>query len=189
MGYSHYFFKVSKSEVENIKDLTVAELREYAQKQGVELYNGCKDGESGFNFDNDLFMNKECVFDFGKLYYDDTAERIYDKGVPLFSNRDTQDSLRDYFPFVVGKEGLLEAISIYQKKIRAYYEKLANDSEEGIRKYIAEKLSRARLGIVNTSDDKWVVTSSWEYEHSIFNLMHLLKTMDWDKDTLLFYGY
>lgn len=188
MGCSHYFFRVSKSEVENVKDLTAAELREYARQQGVELYDGCGTDESGINFLDDTFVDKEYVFDFGRLYWDDTAERICDKGVPLFSDKAVQDEFCDFDPFVVGKEGLLEAISIYQEKTKAYYEELAGATEETIRRHIAEKLSRVRNGIANISDNKWAVTSSWEYEHSIFNLVHLLKTIDWDKDTLLFYG-
>ena len=44
--------------------------------------------------------------------------------------------------------------------------------------------------LANIDDDnKWQVTSSWEYEHSIFNLVHILKSIDWEQDTLLFYGW
>ena len=35
----------------------------------------------------------------------------------------------------------------------------------------------------------WYVTGSWDYEHAIFNLVHILKTVDWEKDTILFYGW
>ncbi len=43
--------------------------------------------------------------------------------------------------------------------------------------------------IKNNADKKFTVTSSWKYEYSIFNLIHILKIMDWDKYNLVYYGF
>ena len=203
MGYRHYFYKVKKADVEAVKDMSYEQLSKYVKERG-----GRVEEEEGW-IDIDDVLGQTEVHEFGKLYWDDTAERIYNKGVPLFSNSEVQECVCDYVPYVVGKEGLLEAISIYQEKVLNFYKGLLVDGEErhlplGITitiddvksidkvvSHIEEKISSiSYIGLANIDEDsKWQVTSSWEYEHSIFNLVHILKSMDWEQDTLLFYGW
>jgi hypothetical protein len=205
MGYRHYFYKVKKADVETVKDMTYKQLVEYAEARGVEVDEWC--GKKTLYFD-DLFRKTE-VHEFGKLYWDNTAERIYSKGVPLFSKPAVQEEFDDYKPYIVGKEGLLEAISIYQEKVLNWYKSLLVNGEEKhlpfgitltvedvksvdkIIEHIRDKIqSISYRGLANIDEDsKWSVTSSWEYEHSIFNLVHILKSIDWEQDTLLFYGW
>ena len=207
MGYRHYFYKVKKADIETVKDMDYKQLLAYAEDNGVEINEW--DGEKSFYFNDDKFLNKIEVHEFGKLYWDNTASRIYSKGVPLFTNLEVQKDLDDYEPYVVGKEGLLEAISIYQEKVLNFYKDLLVDGEErqlplGITitkddvksidkvvSHIEDKIrSISYRGLANINEDsKWQVTSSWEYEHSIFNLVHILKSIDWEQDTLLFYGW
>ena len=33
------------------------------------------------------------------------------------------------------------------------------------------------------------VSDSWDYESEIFNLLHIYKTVDWDKYILVIYGW
>lgn len=204
MGYRHYFYKVSKSEVEKVKNMDYEQLFEYAKKCKAD----CDEEEKNFYFNDDVFMNKKEVFEFGKLYWDDTADRIYKTGVPLFIKDNVQEQFSDYDPYVVGKEGLLEAIKIYTEKVIAYYKDLLVDgkdyklplgitvhkedikSVDKIAEHIENKLRSISIrGLVNTYDDCNYLTDSWEYEHSIFNLAFLLKTIDFEKETLLFYGW
>jgi hypothetical protein len=203
MGYRHYFYKVKKADVETIKDMDYEQLKKYVADRGGDVV----DDENYVNFD-DVISQTE-VHEFGKLYWDNTAKRIYDKGTPLFSKKETQDAFDDYSPYIVGKEGLLEAISIYQEKVLNYYKGLLVDGEERqlplgitltvedvksmdkVLEHLSDKISRiSYCGIANIDEDrKWQVTSSWEYEHSIFNLVHILKSIDWQEDTILFYGW
>jgi hypothetical protein len=203
MGYRHYFYKVKKADVETIKDMDYEQLKKYVADCGGDVV----DDENYVNFD-DVISQTE-LHEFGKLYWDNTAKRIYDKGTPLFSKKETQDAFDDYSPYIVGKEGLLEAISIYQEKVLNYYKGLLVDGEERqlplgitltvedvksmdkVLEHLSDKISRiSYCGIANIDEDrKWQVTSSWEYEHSIFNLVHILKSIDWQEDTILFYGW
>lgn len=205
MGYRHYFYKVKKTDVEAVKDMDLSALFEYAKECGSEVY----DEDKSFYFNDDKFLDKTEVHEFGKLYWDDTAERIYSKGVPLFSKTEVQEYVCDYVPYVVGKDGVLEAIAIYQEKVISYYKGLLKDGQDcslplglTIHKYdvksinklvehIEDKLQKLLyLGLADTNEkNKWQVTTSWEYEHSIFNLVHILKSIDWEQDTLLFYGW
>ena len=200
MGYRHYFLKVKNEDIDKVRDLSVVELEEqFGDKE-----------EENFVSIHDL-IEQECVFEFGKLYWDDTAERIYSKGKPLFTKEESMEYFCDYAPYVVGKEAVLEAIEIYQRKVQKWLESLL--TAEG-KEFVKEKRSNfiylerkhfnedevfdsAKNKIyewmlnspVDLSEDESSVTSSWRYEYSIFNLVHILKTTDWETESLLFYGW
>lgn len=195
MGYRHYFYKCKKADIARIREKTLAELEEYAKEKGEELSL----------LDNSILPQEE-VFEFGKLYYEDTDEQIYGTGVPLFSHKEVMEEFSDYVPYEVGEQGLLKAIEIYRQKIKDYYEDLLKDgatqilpfgfelprpditSADKIKKHIEEKLFWIKYK-VNLDETKKTLTDSWQYEDTIFNLVFLLKTIDWEKETLLFYGW
>lgn len=203
MGYRHYFYKVKKADVETVKDMSHEQLFKYVKERGGDVV----EEDKWINFDDVLDQTE--VHEFGKLYWDDTAKRIYSKGVPLFSIDEVQEHFSDYVPYIVGKEGVLEAISIYQEKVIEYYKGLLKDGQDyslplGITihkddvksidkliEHIEDKLREILCrGLADTNEEnKWQVTTSWEYEHSIFNLVHILKSIDWKQDTILFYGW
>ena len=187
MGYRHYFFLVDKAECEAVRDMDFPTLCQYAEKQGAEMYDEEDGGD--FYFNDKLFLNKKEVFEFGKLYWDDTAERIYSKGTPLFSDEETWKQMEYYKPYVVGKEGMLKAIEIYEEKIINYYAKLAEHPEEA-QKHIKDMLRCwSWHSAVCLEEDCESISSSWYYEHEIFELVRLYKSIDWDKKTVLFYGW
>jgi hypothetical protein len=196
MGYRHYFHKCKKSDVAAIRDKTLEELEVYAKEHNTELY-----------VFSDKFLPKEKVFCFGKLYYEDTAERIYGTGTPMFSRPEVMEEFKDYIPYEVGKAGVLKAIEIYKEKIKAYYEQLTVDgatqilpfgielplpnvtSEQKIKEHIEEKLNEINRIVDTDINRKDVLTRSWEYEYSIFNLVYILKTTDWENETIIFLGW
>lgn len=192
MGYRHYFFEVDKKDVEKVKDKTYDELMEIARECGVEI----EEDENWFYFNDDKFMNKECIFEFGKLYWDDTAERIYSKGTPLFTIKETQDYFDDYYPYVMGSDAMLEAIEIYREKVISYYKGLLEkDSSES---FINDKFTRHIDDIltewetfcpVDLNLKRECIVNSWLYEYQIFELVRLYKAIDWDNKCLLFYGW
>lgn len=208
MGYRHYFYKVKKSEVDAVKGMTFDELMEYAKQQGAECN---EDGDGWFSFIDDEFMNKECVFELGKLYWDDTADQIYATGVPLFENPEVQRDFSDFDPFVVGKDGIKKAIEIYTRKVLDYFKSLAkpgcvpekidpmfmlkpDDLDLGeVCKAVSDKISRWSniFGMIPYSmdEDNSCIINSWLYEYEVFELVRLYKSIDWDNYTILFFGY
>lgn len=204
MGYRHYFYKADKAEVEKVKDMTYDKLFKYAKEKGCEIYD---EEDNYFDFSDKKFLNQKEVFEFGKLYYENTDEQIYATGTPLFTNKEVFDRFKDYYPYVVGKQGLLKAIEIYHKKILDYFKGLLVDGDEAVGPFgivipkpeiksidkiteeIRDKIFWLNNGIVDLDESKSRVTSSWLYEYSIFNLVFLLKTINWEKETLLFYGW
>lgn len=196
MGYRHYFYLVKKSDIEKCNNISLNELkRQYGN------------ADSGYIDFDEIFPRTE-VFEFGKLYYEDTAERIYNTGKPLFGDKDCQECFEDYCPFVVGKEGLLEAIKIYKEKVINAYQSLLGDGQEvqyplGItmtedipeyekmKSFVNDRIFWIQKYHFEDIDEtnKYKVSKSYIYEHAIFNLIHLLKVIDWDNETILFYGW
>jgi len=185
MGYRHYMYKINKDLVNEIKGMTLSELKiKFYGKDNLDNY---------FDFTN--IIPQQEIYEFGKLYYDDTANRIYSKGIPMFDSKEVMDELSDYLPYIVGKEGLIEAIAIYQEKIINYYESLLKDDEDGkssdkqkhhIRDLLEEWKSK---WIINLDEKNLLLTDSWQYEYNIFNLVACLKSIDFEKETILFYGW
>lgn len=191
MGYRHYFFKAKIEDVDRVKNLTPQEIDKI-----------CSENDNDMCFGIEKILYHKGVFEFGKLYWDDTSEQIYRTGVPLFNNKKSMEMFEDFVPYVVGKAGLLKSIEIYQNKIIKYFEDCMTDtydefrdttckSEDKIKNDINDRLYYWKNNYVLSQDenDKNRVTKSWQYEYSVFNLVHLLKTIDWEKETLLFYGY
>lgn len=206
MGYRHYFYLVDKKDVDKVRYKTYDELLDVAVEYGVEIEE-YSDGR-WFYFNDKKFMNKKQIFAFGKLYWDDTADRIYDKGLPLFENKDVRNAFIDYRPYVMGKDAVLEAINIYKEKIIKYYKGLIKDGETrefgycydiepedikdigAITRHIEDELWWwERMGAIDTDLENEAISHSWLYEHQIFELVRLYKSIDWENKCLLFYGW
>lgn len=202
MGYRHYFYLVEKEQVEKAKKMTYDELSCYAREQGWIDEDDCF-------FFCDAFNQKE-IFEFGKLYFDDTAERIYSSGVPMFENEETQKEFSDYVPYIVGKNGVKTAIDIYKEKVLNYFrslvtpecakQKLVNfrvkpeDLDIGrVCDAVEEKILRwsnfCGTCPVNIEEKREEITNSFLFEYHIFELVRIYKYTDWEKYTVLFYGW
>lgn len=203
MGYRHYFYLVDKKDVEKVKDKTCDEL------VGLTIEYGMEVGEDRyFYFNDEKFMNKKEIFEFGKLYWDDTADRIYSKGTPLFEKEETRERFDDYRPYVMGQDAMLEAINIYKEKIIKYYKGLLKDGDTKkfeyfyditpedikdmavIARHIEDELWWwERMGAINVDLEDEAISDSWLFEHQIFELVRLYKSIDWKNKCLLFYGW
>ena len=98
---------------------------------------------------------------------------------------------------------MLKAIEIYKGKIKSYYENLLvdgaikylpfmievrDDSIKSMNK-ITELISNLEY-IVNLDESrKLKLTESYKYEYTILELVLLLKTIDWENETLIFFGW
>lgn len=209
MGYRNYFYSANKKMVDKVRRYSYEDLAYYLDFIGskaldIEEY----DGEREMIIDFFNMFNQKKIFEFGKLYWDDIAERIDSHGEPLFLNKDTQDAFCDYCPYIVTKEAVKEAIDVYQEKIVNYYKELVEYKQprrlpfgfviSRSKKHKDNKLqSMARDQYfywsneyaVNLDEDSDSLTNSWMYEHEIFDLVRIYKTFDFENNYLLFYGY
>lgn len=209
MGYRHYFNLVDTQDCKAVENFTCAEWEECCKKHfpdavDIDEYD---DGTVEIYINFHRVLNQKEIHEFGKLYYEDTAERIESKGKPLFNNAETKEMYEYYNPYVVGKEGLLEAIEIYRQKVVDYYTDMLKDgaiqilpfgieinredikSIDKVQEHIKDMIFWWRKGAIDTDLDDEQITGSWLYEHRIFELVRLYKTIDWNTKSLLFYGY
>jgi hypothetical protein len=201
MGYRHHFFEAPKAEVERIKDMSEEQFFHHIKTIPDALE---EDGEDVWvNFH--IIVKQRKIFELGKLDWDDTAVKIAETGVPLFNDEEMQKYYENYDPYVVGKEGLLKAIEIYKENVVRYYngllsEEAADDDDSEFEeprtrerkweKHLKDKLRAwQRPSILNLDETKEQITDSWEYEYVIFELIRLLKSINWEENTVLFYGY
>lgn len=212
MGYRHYLYIIEKEVVKKLQNKTYEELwEEFTSQHDKDFHYEMeqKYGKEKKYLSIHDIPQKE-VFEFGKLYWDDTAKRIYDTGKPLFENEDIQKEFEDEQPYIVTKEALKIAIEIYRNKIIESYEDCFKENVQlcdpffhipikEVPKTIQEKCIEACRDYLNEWKKDWVlnldldkkecITNSWYYQYSIFNLVHLYKSIDFDKYDLLFYGW
>ena len=202
MGYRHYMYIVPRNVVDAIKHLTYAELETYAREHG---YTEKDDEGTWVNLHR--IVGDEKFFEFGKYY--ENADNIEALGEPLFANEETQKEFEDYRPYVVGRDAVLCAIEDYRKKIIKWYADLlmtqeqydeSHDpwerrikQEERIKRHLENQKDEWEnsFGIVaiNTNMESKKIVRSWLYEYEIFELVHQMKIMDWEKNALVFYGW
>lgn len=206
MGYRHYMYIVKKERIDQVKNLTYDELKRYAVQNGC-LNEDDEDDFSDYSFLADL-AERNIFHEFGKYY--ENAENIYKLGTPLFSHPDTQKHFEEYQPYVVEQDAVLCAIEDYRQKIVKWYKGLLMPQEEydaslewwernnipqeqRIKNHLEHQLDEWENKFGFTAIDLDMksnkIIRSWLYEYEIFELVHQLKTMDWENNTLLFYGW
>lgn len=201
MGYRHYFEIVPKNEVETIRDLGKRDLVKYIKSQGRSPQNEFERGYIDFD---SIFSELECVFEFGKLYWCDTASQIQKTGEPLFRNKSLKKYFDDYEPHLVNKNSIIKAIELQQKKVIDNYKECLKSPEECENEFdkrtieqkciesVESQLRWCQNGIVadaSKENRKYELADTWLYEHTIFNLAYILRIIDFDKYALIFRGW
>jgi len=200
MGYRTYIGKIPKTEWEKITDLSLDDL--YKLK-GVDRE------------DDYLSMSELCedIYEFGK-YTEFDDEKFY---TPFFRNKETQEYYSSDHDFhIVGKDFFEYVINHYVGLIRKYFHNILKPfiNEEtnrfdlrGIMDTSEQKMGMMdcveyargmaqEWGVASFFDDTRpfnlegnVITNSWKYEYSIFELVRIYKTFDWENDYLVYYGW
>lgn len=193
MGYRYSLYRVSKNDINTIKDISLSALELRAYNLGIS-------SKSIYQILHNT-INLDFIYELGELWRDSTEVRIQRKGYPLFKDSDVQKIFYEADPYVIGKEGLLEAINIWQEKTVAFYKDLLADdtlfdtplprtSSEKINYHVhdLESYHSYNLAVNTDENNKWIISDAWTREYSIYNLIHILKTVDWEKDTIVMMG-
>lgn len=196
MGYRTYIGYLSRKEYNEIKSFTHKQLCDYKKvKQGEHIGH--------YDIVSELYeFGKETEFDNKKFYK------------PFWTDAKRQKRVDGDF-WVVEKDFLKHIIEHYKGKILSYYDKLldcpATDrthekygvlriKEDELKNVSSEKLEEwfnhirdMRAEWTNNfafdMTDKEHITHSWKYEYSIFELVRIYKTFNWEKNVMVYYGY
>lgn len=211
MGYRQYFYEVDKSKVDGIRQCkTEEELYKFCVKNGIECDKDEYDGEIEYYMP--LYKLGKEIFNFGK-YYENGSE-IYNHGDSLFTSNELNERYEDYGCIICDENAILCAIEWQKQHIVNMYEHLVNNTfEESYERYAYPKeiddkeLHYQRLlrhckdhltwwkpmfedySAVNLDKENDNLVHSWLYEHTIFDLVRIYKTFDWENKCLMFMGW
>jgi hypothetical protein len=197
MGYRQYLYEVDKNLVEEIRKCkTQTDFLKVCKKHNIEYeeYEG-EDAYVG------LYNLGKPLFEFGK-YYDNSSE-MYKHGDSLFTTQELNEKFYDYGAIILDKEGLICAIEWQRDRIISIYEDLLKEKssnefdernqfdrmKEHIQSHLRWWKPHCGLGTAYTLDECPNLVNSWLYEHTIFDLVRIYKTFDWENKCLMFLGW
>lgn len=211
MGYRQYFYEVDKSIIEEVRQCkTEEELYNVFVKNGIQCDKDEYDGQISYYCP--LYELGKNLFEFGKYYENDSE--IYKHGDSLFTSNELNKRYEEYRAIICDENAILCAIEWQKQHIINMYEHLINNTfEKTIERYnypseIDDKeLHYQRLlrhctdhlrwwkpefgdyTAINTNKESDKVACSWLYEHTIFDLVRIYKTFDWENKCLMFMGW
>ena len=208
MGYRNYFAIAEKEKVDEFLKLSEEDRVRLSWKKDAEYFEDDElDRYIEMNYINWFGLreawNAEEVIECGKYFDSPTAEKIKEDSINL-SNEDGEFN-------IVKPEGLLIAAKYYRDKTVDYYKKVirstymtdeeikASEDFYGERPNI-ESIFRTKINDLingglfpderkNQIKGERALLYTWDYEFDLFNLIHLYKTIDWDKYYLIWQGY
>ncbi len=112
---------------------------------------------------------------------------------------------------ILTKEGLIKLIAEYKAEIALYYKGLSKQLEKAVTESESkavtlppaltsrllmnirgksEEWNNEHYSIVQFKDDMdGEITTSWSMEYALWNIVHILKTFDWENDYLIYSGW
>ena len=192
MGYREYIYEVDAELVEKIRACTTNE-------EFVELCKSisacCNDIEDGYI---PVYRLGRELFEFGKYY--ENSDKMYEHGDSLFASEELRERYKDYNAIVIDKSGLLCAIEWQRKRVMSIYEDLLKEKSElneyddrpqleRLKEHARDHLRWWKYGGCDTEETRERLAASWLYEHTIFDLVRIYKTFDWEHKRMLFFGW
>ena len=201
MSYRHRIYKFPKSFVEDCRACkTKEDFHEIYFKYCTDERINKKQLEEENYWP--LYYIGEELFDFGDSY--ENSEEMYKHGDSLFYSLELREAYDDYCPIFLDKSGLLCAIEWNRNKVADIYEDLMREKSsdrwntqnqlDRMKAHIHDKVEEWRneffpeLKPYDLSDRPTLV-SSWLFEYQIFDLVRVYKSIDWENDCIIFYGW
>lgn len=216
MGYRNYFYLVPTSIVKGIQELdTQKDLANYIvnsncfkEKEKKEAQR-CIDKNNFEDFYVGVYDFGEQLHEFGKLYFDaNTYEAITLNGQDLFKKgSELAEVYEEFDAKIVGKEALIAVAKCYKDKVIKNYEDSLLSPEQLKQKYPNEHFLDKREVVDKLKENveeqlfwledclnlnekqKYNITNDCLYEHSMFELVHQLKTIDFKKYSIIECGW
>lgn len=193
MGYRQYLYEVDKNLVEEIRKCKTED--EY-------ISVCCK-----FNVDTENdYAPVRClgkkIYEFGKYY--ENSNKLYEHGDSLFYSEELNEKYDDYGAIILEKSGLVCAIEWQKNRIIEIYTDLMQETSSNrfdersqfdrMKSHISDHLRwwKPEYGdytAYNLDENCESIVKSWLYEHTIFDLVRIYKSFDWENKCLMFAGW
>ena len=117
-----------------------------------------------------------------------------DIGKPFYANEETQKLFEYYNPRVLDKEDFKKIIDLMRKEVADYYyEQLQHRNNplvwQGMLEARMELWEAPYIEPYNLEDNQKEIVRAHNLEYRIFDLVRLYKTVDWMRDTVIFFGW
>lgn len=187
MGYRTSIYIVEKDKLNALKHLSHKELFER-----IDTFH-TKD-EAPYISRHDIFQYCDAkeVLELGKYLDNDLYNVLLQSKVliPFFKDKQVISDLNEDTEFQVAEPEILNhLLKYYNTENELYWKQLKEDHENATsdleKQKILDKYFRGRLAWSeyrnNVSKNKHALTDSWSFEDSIFNIMYLIKILDFNK--------
>ena len=187
MGYRVYLAKMPKVEAEQLKKM---DYNDVVKK--YQINKSC-DPDEDLGIPSPYEIATTRLYELGKyVELENTLDKTY--SCQLLNFPEAENYLMDYTLFEITKDGFKFIIDDYSKKNETYFKNLyeqisiLGSDMAGIETYFRSKVHEwARIPYDLDSGDE--ITTSWSYEYAVFELVRLFKMIDWDNESVIFYGY
>lgn len=197
MGYRHYLAKIKKEKALHLQDMSYETfMNTYGDK---DIYEELMvPGPYNLPY-------VERIHELGKYVDMDIINTLKgDNPESLFSDLELVKDYDEFDLYLVEKEGLIGLIDIYQEKVRKNYENMFKFTEEDQFRYgkdadLSSKHERffeeridmwsRKYVMDNDESNPYNICHALDYEYQIFNLLHILKMINWEEEQLIIYGF
>lgn len=199
MGFRIYLGTIEKDKHKEITDFTRVELVKYMIGCGIDLdlEEGQKSEDAYLSLPTDLLKN-ENLYELGS-----NVDLFGISLEPFFTNQELEEHYNGDYTFkILTKEGFMEILEEYQKRVTKMFEtmmynfdiigteqKAIENAKLFFRKKFRTWQQKSYANIIDTNLTTPEITTSWEYEYAIFELTRILKSIDWDNEEVVIYGY
>ena len=205
MGYRNYFAIAEKEKVDEFLKLSEEDRVRFSWKKDLDKEE--VDRFVKINYINSFVfkheMNGEEIHECGKYFDGKTAEKIKEGSVDL-SNDDEEINVK------LKPEALLVCAEHYKQNTIKWWRNIITsmdmtdeeikedwknypESRPNIKERLewhVRELEGNYIDILDTKPEhKYRITTSCSYEYTMFELVHLYKTIDWNKYYLIWLGY
>ena len=200
MGYRHYLYAVPKKQVAEIQACkTNQDWLDFAERCGYKIDYGARDDDIGYFAPHELQSE---IYELGK--YSEIGHELEEARPCVFTSQELKDTYSDYGFALCSKEDFKAVIEAYRQKIVNYFEGLLNPKQDPLLSTKQPKEDRCKFAVmdkledwqgkhgfipINLDEDSDCITHSWLYEYSIFELVRLYKTFDWENSDLVLVGW
>lgn len=190
MGYRHYLYKVKKEELNKIRNMRNSDLYIYTKS----------DEEDNYWYPLDLFRDK-CIYALGEI--DNVLYKVLENNRidEIFKQEEVKERMEEYDNGILNADGFLKIMETYKEKVVSYLSNLLVDgykeswrenksSNEKMKEHLEEKIrfiKNSNEYDFNLKNEQ--ITGSWTFEYSLFELIRLYKTIDWDNYYVVYLAY
>ena len=200
MGYRHYLYAIPKKQIAEIQACkTNSDLIDFAKRYGYNVDYDATDSGEGWIPPHDIGTE---LYELGK--HSEIGHELESEKPCVFTSEELKNMYDDYGFALLSKDDFIAIIESYRQNIVSYFQNLLEPQkysiippkstiEEQWKYYIEDKLERwqGKWGStpLNLEENTDRITNSWLYEYSIFELVRLYKTFDWENDNLVLMGW